>query len=86
MLQENAYFVGDRLTWVDFLVFDLLEINIEFGKYTFGMKEVKPVDVLEKFPRLRNFFRLMSQRPRIAKYLNSSRRFPFKVSHTPKSK
>ena len=70
---------------MDFLIFDLLETNVNFAKFDFGLKNIDTVDVLAKFPKLNNFFRTISKRPRIAKYMNSSRRFQYiEVPNIPK--
>jgi len=71
--QEKAYFASDRLTWVDFLVFDLLEDNRNFGKYDFG-PGIALVDVLENFPKLTNFFEHMSRKPKLSSWLGSRKR------------
>jgi hypothetical protein len=84
LLQDAAYFVGERLTWVDFLVFDVLESNVEFCHYTFGKNSVPTFEALEKFPKLNNFFRLMSRRLKLTKYLSSKRRFPYELPYVPK--
>ena len=76
LFQKGAYFVADRLTWVDFLIFDVLDYNVQYGLYDFGNKEYK-VDVLEHFPKLNNFYRLLASRPNIEQYLKSDRRHQF---------
>ncbi|ELT87050.1 hypothetical protein CAPTEDRAFT_221061 [Capitella teleta] len=81
---ETAFFLGDRLTWVDFLVFYVLENNVEFCQHSFGNNKVLVVDALEKFPKLAHFYRLMSKRPRLSKYIRSKRRIPFTVPYIPK--
>jgi len=82
--QENAFFSGDRLTWVDFLAFDVIEANLEFVKYDFGKDHALEVDIFAQFPKLGNFYRHIYGRPSISKYLKSKRRFPFKIPNQPK--
>ncbi|CAH1775922.1 unnamed protein product, partial [Owenia fusiformis] len=48
---KDIFFASSRLTWVDFLVFDLLDVNVEFGKFNVGAN-VAPVDPLKDFPKL----------------------------------
>ena len=75
---DGLYFASERLTWVDYVLFDLLDTYIEFGKLAFdGQAEV--IDVLANFPRLKAFYENFATRPRIAKYLRAERRVPFRL-------
>ncbi|KAI0222734.1 Glutathione S-transferase P 1 [Lamellibrachia satsuma] len=85
--QEQAFFYSSRLTWVDFLVFDLLENNIEFAHYDFGSNAtyIVGIDVLGQFPRLANFYRHFSGRPGLSSYLRGGKkRFKYTVPNMPK--
>ena len=62
---DGLFFVGDRLTYVDFVVFDLLDYNLD----------VDP-SCLDSFPLLSVFHSRIAARPRIAAYLRSDRRSP----------
>ena len=74
-------FGGDRLTWVDFLVFHTLDQNVEFGLYDVG----RPlVPVLDQFPKLQSFYNVFKARPKIAAYLKSKRRAEYKIPNMPK--
>ena len=87
LLQEQAFFYSNRLTWVDFLVFDLLENNIEFAHYDFGSNAtyIVGIDVLGQFPRLANFYRHFSGRPGLSSYLRGGKkRFKYTVPNMPK--
>lgn len=78
--QTAAFFGGDRITWVDYLVFTALDANVEFGMYDVG----RPlVPVLDQFPKLQSFYNFFKQRPNVAAYLKSDRRGPHKLP-TPK--
>ncbi len=84
-LQDRAFFSSDRLTWVDFTVFDWLETNVEFAAYDFGPKaSPAPKDILDQYPRLNNFYKHFLGRPNIYKYRNSKKRLAFKVPNMPK--
>jgi len=89
LLQEQAFFYSSRLTWVDFLVFDLLENNIEFAHYDFGNSNttyIVDIDVLAQLPRLANFYRHFSGRPRLSAYLRGGkRRFKYTIPNQPKA-
>ncbi len=81
--QESPFFASGRLTWVDFLMFDLIETDLEFAKFDFRTPGLVQVNVLEKLPRLSNFYRSMAKLPRLAKHLSSKSRYPFKVPYWP---
>ena len=75
---DGLYFASERLTWVDFVIFDLLDTHIEFGKLTFDGK-AKVVEVLANFPKLKAFYEHFASRPKIARYLKAERRVPFRL-------
>nr|XP_054764224.1 glutathione S-transferase Mu 1-like [Lytechinus pictus] len=79
--QQNGYFVSHRLTWVDFLIFDLLDANVEFGKLDIGRP---PVAILAEFPKLNSYYNHMKALPSIGNYHRSSERPPFKIPYMPK--
>lgn len=81
-LQEEPYFASSRLTWVDFTVFDLLDAHVDFASFDMGM-DVKAVDPLADFPKLNTFYQKMKKLPRIASYLKSSKRRPYKIPYMP---
>ena len=76
-LEDRLFFVGDRLTWVDYVIFELLDTHVEFGKLDFG-GNAQPVDILGNYPRLKAFYDKFSSRPRIAAYLKAAKRYPFR--------
>lgn len=75
---DGLYFASERLTWVDFVIFDLLDTHIEFGKLAFD-SDAEEVDVLANFPNLKAFYEDFASRPKIAKYLKAERRVPFRL-------
>lgn len=75
---DGLYFASERLTWVDYVLFDLLDTYVEFGKLAFD-GQVEVIDVLANFPRLKAFYENFASRPRIAKYLRAERRVPFRL-------
>ncbi|XP_071954435.1 glutathione S-transferase Mu 1-like [Antedon mediterranea] len=79
--QETApYFADDHLTWVDFIVFDLLDANVEFAKYDMG----EPlISILDPYTKLSTFYKKFQAMPRVAAYLKSPRRRPYKIPKTP---
>ncbi|XP_030851489.1 glutathione S-transferase P-like [Strongylocentrotus purpuratus] len=79
--QQRGYFVSHRLTWVDFLIFDLLDTNIEFDKLDMGRP---PVAILAQFPKLNSYYNRMKALPSIANYQSSPQRPPFKIPYMPK--
>ena len=82
--QEDAYFASGRLTWVDFLVFNVLDNNIEFCQYDFG-GDVKKTDPVGNLPKLANFYKQMSARASIKAFHESDKRFPYKIANKPKA-
>lgn len=83
-LQDNCYFVGDRLTWVDYLIFDMLEINVEFSKFDFGEGAAPAAFPLTRFPKLMHFYKRFSSRPNIHAYINRPTRLPYRIPNQPK--
>ena len=83
IIQTDAYFASNRLTWVDFYIYDLLERSMDFGLFNFGSSSVIQKDVLVDFPKLGNFYRQISSRPKIVKYRLSDRRFPYVIANKP---
>lgn len=75
---DGLYFASERLTWVDFVIFDLLDTHIEFSKLAFD-SDAEEVDVLANFPKLKAFYEDFASRPKIAKYLKAERRVPFRL-------
>ncbi|XP_013381282.1 glutathione S-transferase [Lingula anatina] len=80
---NEAFFVNDRLTWVDFLLFDQLDSNMEFGRFE-EYPDAMSVHVLKDFPKLRKYYNQMAARPRIAAFLNDTKRFKFALPRRPK--
>ena len=70
---NELHFASERLTWVDFLVFNMIDKNNCFEEAT---REARgnAVDILESFPRLRLFYNEFSDRPKLNAYINSNRR------------
>lgn len=79
---SHAYFVGDHITWIDFLIFDLVDNHVALAH----MDEFEKVDILADFPNIRAFHSGFSQRPRVAAYLNSDRRRPYYIPYLEKLK
>ena len=69
LFQEKAFFSGDRITYVDFLIFDLLDNNREFAVYNVGQDKKSNVDVMEMFPKLNNFYRHFAGNPKLARFV-----------------
>ena len=84
---NDSFFVGDRLTWIDYVIFELIDMNVEFSKNTRSYLPGPDVtqDILDNFPKLKNFYETFSQRPKLRKYLFSPGRFPFKLPYPPKA-
>ena len=75
---NELHFASDRLTWVDFLVFNMIDTNYYFEKATREARG-KEVDVLESFPKLQLFYKEFSDRPKLHAYMNSNQRPSFKL-------
>lgn len=79
---DGLYFASERLTWVDYVMFDLLDTYVEFSRLTFGeapTKDATTVDILENYPKLKAFYESFTSRPKIARYLRAERRVPFRL-------
>ncbi|XP_077980923.1 glutathione S-transferase P 1-like [Glandiceps talaboti] len=79
--QDTAFFASERLTWVDFLVFNMLDIHVELANVQ--LPGFKVVDILTDYSRLLSFYNQFKARQRIAAYLESPRRSAYKLPHTP---
>lgn len=75
---DGLFFASERLTWVDYVTFDLLDTYVEFGRLSFG-DDAPTVDVLANYPKLKAFYENFSSRPKIARYLKAERRVPFRL-------
>ena len=82
---NDSFFVGGTLTWIDYVMFELIDCNMEFSKNTklYFPDENVNEDVLEGFPRLKHFYRTFSNRPLLKKYLVSQSRLPYKLPYPP---
>ena len=80
--QPHAFFVGDHVTWIDFLIFDVVDYHVALAQ----MDGLEKVDILADVPKLRAFHSGFSQHPRIAAYLRSDRRWPFSIPYSEKLK
>ncbi|XP_071510088.1 glutathione S-transferase P-like [Diadema antillarum] len=78
--QQNQFFVTDRLTWVDFLIFDLLDVNMEFGMLDVGRP---PVVILDQFPKLQSYYNHIRALPKISAYMSSPGRAAYKIPYMP---
>lgn len=90
---DGPYFASGRQTWVDYLVFDLIENNCDFLEHTKPrVPEGITLDseallemadncyqLLEKLPHLSIFVNNFKSRPNIAAYLNSGQRIPYSL-------
>ena len=84
---NNTFFIGDRLTWIDYIIFELLDMNVEFAKGTRSFLTGPNVeqDILKDFPKLKYFYENFYQRPKLQKYLLSANRLPFKLPYRPQA-
>ncbi|CAD5116310.1 DgyrCDS5215 [Dimorphilus gyrociliatus] len=82
--QDGAFFASNRITWVDLLVFEVLNQQITYAADDFGGKTYKNTEILKQSPKLANFYRQMLKRDRIDAYLQSERRHPFTHFAKPK--
>lgn len=77
---DRGYFTSDgRITWVDFLIFNLLDAHKAFAEATMEGDSAPADNFLAEFPRLNAFYQRLSQRPKISAYLVSERRHPFSL-------
>ena len=75
--EKETFFVGDRITWVDYVIFDLLESHIEFANLKFEGKANQHTEILAEYPKLNVFFNKFANRPKLARYLKAERRMRF---------
>ncbi|EDO48102.1 predicted protein [Nematostella vectensis] len=73
---KPLYWVGDRITWVDYVIFELLDAHVEFGRLDFQGEGTK-VDIFHKYPNLEAFYKGFASRPKLAAYLKAQHRVPF---------
>lgn len=77
---NELHFASERLTWVDFLVFDMIDHNQSFEEAT-REAQGEPVDILQNFPRLKLFYKEFKDRPKLHAYLKSDKRHAFKLPY-----
>lgn len=84
---NDSFFIGHRLTWIDYILFELIDMNVEFSTHTRAFLPGPDVtqDILESFPKLKYFYETFSKRPNLRKYLSSSARLPFKLAYPPRT-
>jgi len=88
---DGPYFASGRLTWLDYLVFDMIESNCLFLEYTRPLlhkgitlddsvieSSANCSQLLDKFPHLRIFFNNFKRRTNIAAYMTSGRRTSYR--------
>lgn len=82
---NDSFFLADRLTWIDYVVFELIDSNVEFSKNTKTFLKDSNVeeDILENFPRLKNFYQTFYRRPQLQKYMVSEHRRAYKLPFLP---
>lgn len=78
---KELHFASERLTWVDFAVFNLIELNYSFEAATRDARG-KEIDILENFPRLKIFYQEFQNRPKLHAYLNSNDRPQYKMPYS----
>ncbi|UYV82330.1 GSTM3 [Cordylochernes scorpioides] len=61
-LQDKSWFLGDRITYVDFLAYDALDFQRALKK-----------DSIDDFPNLVDYLKRFEELPAISKYMNSSK-------------
>ena len=82
---NDSFFVSGHLTWIDYIMFELIDSNVEFSQNTnalLGGKDLKE-DILGDFPRLSHFYETFYRRQELTKYMKSKRRYPFKLPFPP---
>lgn len=84
---EGLYFSSGRLTWLDYLVFEMLESNGNLIDYKEGHQEigvpnrVNSSEILVQFPCLIGFYNYFKDRPNIRAYVNNDARPKFRVPY-----
>jgi len=74
-------FASERLTLVDFLVFNMIDTNYAFEEATRDARG-KKIDVLENCPKLKQFYREFIDRPKLHAYMHGNERPPFKLPYS----
>ncbi len=77
---NELHYASDRVTWVDFLVFNLLETNYNFEEIT-RPDGAAAVNILEQFKKLESFYLEFQNRPHLHEYLTSPERFAYKLPY-----
>lgn len=75
---NELHFASGRITWVDFLVFNMIDTNYSFEQATREARGNED-DVLQSFPKLKMFFKEFNDRPKLRAYMHSSQRPTFKL-------
>ena len=78
MSGNELHFASGRITWVDVLVYNMIDTNYSFEQATREARG-KEVDVLQSFPKLKLFFDEFNDRPKLYAYMHSSQRPAFKL-------
>ena len=82
---EGRYFASDRLTWVDYIVFEMIDSNCNFVEYTAEQNMTTGgyigtcESLLTNFPNLNGFYNSFKSRANIDKYLKSESRPVYKL-------
>jgi len=87
---DGFYFVSERLTWIDYMIFEMIESNCNFITHTendlSGEYDISIcLQLFDKFPRLHDFYKSFINRVNIDAYIKSERRLPFKIPYDPKT-
>ena len=89
---DGPYFASSRITWLDYLVFDMIESNCHFLEHTLPLSHegitldnetVLPDScfrVLEKYPHLSVFYNNFRNRVNIAAYIGSDKRTSYNIT------
>jgi len=72
VLGKRPWLVGDRVTWLDFVLYESLDVNVMFVP-----------GILDDFPRVAAYKAKIDALPRIAAYRASDRFAPFPVTGGP---
>jgi len=88
---DGPYFASGRLTWLDYLVFDIIESSCDLFELT-QQQDTGTLDsdevldlpesclqLMEKFPNLGIFMSNFHMKANIARYMSSGRRIPYKL-------
>ena len=78
---EQMFFNNERITWIDYAIFDMMESNCALLDYDLGdvrlPEHLNCTEILKQFPKLQLFYDMFIQRPNINNYVNSMTRFKF---------